>query len=283
MSKSVFKRVSDHVDWYTPDKRTDRPSLGAVHGTHRTLLLEGGASPEHSGAFVAELTERGRPPISAIWLSHWHWDHTFGSTAIDVPVIAHRETARELATQASYTWTNEALDRRVHDGTEIAFCAEMMRLELGDVASVQIELPSETFDSEHVVDLGGIQAIIRHVGGDHARDSTVVFVPQDHVLFLGDCLYERLYAVEPLLTPSGVLELHEALRPLEPKVVIEGHQDILSGSHDYFARLERMRAAADLVASHGEDARAAARDEEFGELVDLLLVGTKSPIRSAKP
>jgi glyoxylase-like metal-dependent hydrolase (beta-lactamase superfamily II) len=286
LSRSSFNQISSRVDWYTPDERTDRPSLGAVHGTSATLLVDGGASVQHLGAFVAQLTTRGRPPIVAIALTHWHWDHSFGSAAVDAPVIAHIETARELATQASYSWTDEALDERVRDGREIEFCAEMLRLEWGgDRTGLRIVTPTVTFESEHVVDLGGVRAVIRHVGGDHARDSSVIYVPEDRVLFLGDCLYRRLYAVEPLRTAVGVLNLVSALTAFEPEIVIGGHEDRPSGAREYAACLAKLKAAAELVARQGEAARdaMASDDSELQELIGSLLTGTRLSVGLYKP
>ena len=198
-----FEDVSTHVDRFTPDDRTDRPNLGAVHGSEGTLLVEGGASPAHLSAFVAELERRGRPPIVAVALTHWHWDHSFGAAALDVPLIAHEATARELVVQAGYDWSDEALDERVRDGREIAFCADMIRLELPDRSDLRIAIPSELLTVRRLVDLGDVEAIVEHVGGDHAADSCVVHVPADGALFLGDCLYQRLHAPEPLLTVAG--------------------------------------------------------------------------------
>ena len=42
-----FENLTEHVDRFTPDDRTDRPALGAVHGLSATLIVEGGASVEH--------------------------------------------------------------------------------------------------------------------------------------------------------------------------------------------------------------------------------------------
>lgn len=67
----------------------------------------------------------------------------------------------------------------------------MIRLELPDRRDLRIVVPTETFTDRRVVDLGGVEAVIEHVGGDHAADSCVVHVPEDGVLFLGDCLYLR--------------------------------------------------------------------------------------------
>ena len=274
MPDCVFEEISAHVDRYTPDDRSDRPALGAIRGARGTLVVEGGASVAHLGAFAAELAARGRPPVVGIALTHWHWDHSFGSAAIDAPVIAHADTAAELAVQAAYDWSDEALDQRVRDGREIAFCAEFLRVELPDRSDLEIVLPSETFTRRHTVDLGGVRADIVHVGGDHAADSCVVHVPGDDVLFLGDCLYQRLYAPEPMLTVAGVRALVDRVEPFPVAVAVEGHNDDIADAAGFAARLAGLRRAADLVDAQGAGAAAlVADDEDLAELVGFLLVG----------
>jgi glyoxylase-like metal-dependent hydrolase (beta-lactamase superfamily II) len=270
----VFEEISAHVDRYTPDDRTDRPALGAVRGERGTLIVEGGASAAHLGAFVAELEARGRPPVVGIVLTHWHWDHSFGSAAIDAPVIAHADTAAELAVQAAYDWSDAALEERVRDGREIAFCADCLRLEIPDRSDLRIVLPSETFTGRHAIDLGGVRADVVHVGGDHAADSCVIHVPGDDVLFLGDCLYQRLYAPEPLLTIAGVRALLDRLRPFPVAVAVEGHADETADAAGFAGRLAELARAADLVEADGARARAlVAGEEDTEELVDFLLTG----------
>ena len=254
MNACRFEEISTHVDRFTPDERTDRPNLGAVHGTDGTLLVEGGASPAHLSSFVAELERRGRPPIVAVALTHWHWDHSFGAAALDVPLIAHEATARELAVQAAYDWSDEALDERVRDGREIAFCADMIRLELPDRSDLRIAIPSELLTERRVIDLGGVEAIIEHVGGDHAADSCVVHVPADGALFLGDCLYQRLYAPEPLLTVAGVRTLVDHLRRFDTALAIEGHADHVDDRRAHRARLDQLEEAVELVERQGSAA-----------------------------
>ena len=44
----------------------------------------------------------------------------------DALSIAHSET-KKMRTLVSYEWTDEALDARVKEGTEIAFCADCIK------------------------------------------------------------------------------------------------------------------------------------------------------------
>jgi glyoxylase-like metal-dependent hydrolase (beta-lactamase superfamily II) len=277
MSDSEFRTLSAHVDMFTPDERRDRPALGAVHGEHGMLLVEGGASTAHLVAFVAELERRGRPPVVGIVLTHWHWDHSFGSAAVDTPVIAHRLSAEALTRQAAFDWSDEALDARVAAGTELDFCRDMMKLEMPDRSRLRIVLPSVVVDEHHAVELGGATAVIDHVGGDHAPDSLAVYVPEDRVIFLGDCLYQRLHAPVEHLTVAGVRALTDRLARYDVAIAVEGHNDDVADAGGFAARLAALRSAADLVERYGDAAVAhAVGDEDVEEAVGFLLAGERS-------
>ena len=276
MAAARFETLTPHVDWFTPDERTDRPALGAIHGTEGTLLVEGGASVAHLSEFLAELERLNRPPVVAIALTHWHWDHSFGSAAVSVPVIAQRETARELELQAGYDFSDEALDQRVEDGLELDFCRDMMKLEIPDRSDLEIVVPTVVVDQTHTVDLGGVTAVFDHVGGDHAPDSCVIYVPEDGVIFLGDCLYERLHAPVRHLTIDGVRNLTARLDAYEVEVAIEGHGEEATDAEGFAARLAELRAAADLVEAYGTDAAEhAGGDAELTELAELVIAGQR--------
>jgi glyoxylase-like metal-dependent hydrolase (beta-lactamase superfamily II) len=266
-----LERASEHVWWFTPDERTDRPALAAVAGRSATALLEVGASLDHTGSFLRALQPLGLPPLRAAVLTHWHWDHAFGGAALDVPIIAHRQTAAALARQAAFDWSDEALDARVEAGEEIAFCRDMIRLEIPDRADLEIVLPQIVFDDRLRLDLGGVHVALEHVGGDHAADSVVFHVLEDELLVLGDCLYQRLYAPEPYLTPATVLALVARIHALGARLAIEGHDDTLLDSVAFARRLDHLRSAAERVHRLGAAALDTAADEDDRETLGFLL------------
>jgi glyoxylase-like metal-dependent hydrolase (beta-lactamase superfamily II) len=268
-----LERASEHVWWFTPDERTDRPALAAVAGRTATALLEVGASVEHTSSFLAALAPLGLPPVRAAGLTHWHWDHAFGGAALDVPIIAHRLTAAELARQAAFDWSDAALDARVDAGEEIAFCRDMIRLEIPDRSDLEIVLPQVVFDDRLALDLGGVHVALEHVGGDHAADSVVMHVVEDGLLVLGDCLYQRLYAPEPYLTPATVLALIARIQALGARLAIEGHDDNLLDTAAFARRLHDLRSAAERVHELGAAALATAVDEDDRETLGFLVTG----------
>ncbi len=271
-----FEEVSARVDRFTPDESTDRPVLGAVRGTAGTLLVESGASPGHLAAFVAELDAHGRPPIVGIALTHWHWDHSFGSAAVDAPVIASRGTAEGLAVQRSYAWDDAALEQRVRDGLELAFSLPHIRAELPVRDDLEIVLPTVVFDEAHAVDLGDVTVELRHVGGDHAADSVVAWVPDDRVLFVGDALYECLWGDPPYLTVAGTRALVDRLADLAPLHALEGHDENVADAAGWAARTAELTTACDLVSRRGAAAAAmTGDDEDLALTVGALLAGER--------
>src|SRR5262245_349930 len=129
MAECRLEQVTPRVWWFTPDERSDRPSLVAVVGDDATAIVDAGASRAHARAFLDALEPHAPAPVGHVALTHWHWDHSFGSDAYGATVVAHRETAAEVAHQASLAWDGASLAARVADGTELAFCAEMLHVE----------------------------------------------------------------------------------------------------------------------------------------------------------
>src|SRR3954454_222714 len=268
-----LERASEHVWWFTPDERTDRPALAAGAGRSATALLEVGASADHTASFLRALEPLGLPPLRVAVLTHWHWDHSFGGAALDVPIIAHCDTASELAHQASLDWSDAALDARVEAGEEIAFCRDMIRIEIPDRSDLEIVLPQVVFDDHLELDLGGVHVMIDHVGGDHAADSCVFHVVEDDLIVLGACPSERLSAPEPFLTVASVRALTTRIGSYGARLAIEGHDDTLLDGDALTRRLTGLAQAADRVDRLGDEALTTAHDDDDRETLEFLLTG----------
>jgi glyoxylase-like metal-dependent hydrolase (beta-lactamase superfamily II) len=271
-----LERASEHVWWFTPDDRSDRPALAAVAGADSTVLLDVGASVSHTSSFLGTLEPLGLPPVRAAVLTHWHWDHSFGGAALEAPIAAHRITAAELAREAALEWSDAALDARVRSGAELAFCAEMMRVEIPDRSDLRIVEPVVVFGDEGLaLRLGGVNCVVRRVGGDHAPDSCVVHVVEDGLLFLGDCLYERLHAPEPHHTVAATRALTDAIEAFGATTAIQGHAAALLDAAALAVELERLRGAAERVERLGDGALATASDDDDRATLELFVAGRR--------
>ena len=192
---SGLQRISDHVYWL-PLAKPDRPSLCAVVGEDATLMLDAGASDAHARLFLDALAAEGVAPPIAVVLTHSDWDHVFGAVEVGAPVIAHQLTGIALAELAVTDWSDEALDERVAAGVRSPQHAANIKEEMPAPRNVRIARADSLFEDGLELELGGATVQVRHVGGDHAADSTVMYVEQDRLLFLGDALYESTGGID---------------------------------------------------------------------------------------
>jgi glyoxylase-like metal-dependent hydrolase (beta-lactamase superfamily II) len=219
----ALTQISEHVYWFAPDSTTDRPTLGAVVGRQATLMVDAGNSPAHVELFLGELTRLGLAQPSYVVLTHWHWDHIFGVSAFEVPLFAYEETGQVMAEMVHLDWGDEALDRRVAEGTEIEFCRDMIKVEWPDRTNLRLKVPDVTFASQLDFNLGGVRCQVKHVGGDHASDASIVYVPEDKIVFLSDCLYEDLHHGPRNYTTQKLFPLIDELVRYNADYYIWGH------------------------------------------------------------
>lgn len=216
--------------WYiTPVSLTDRPILGMVVGSKKTLMIDAGNSEEHMHYFLNELQKRGVPNPDLVVLTHWHWDHIFGLSALpDTVSIASKETEREMEKLIPFSWSDEAIDARVNEGVEIEFCAKAIKEEYTNHRNIKITLPDITIEKRAEINLGDVTCIVQQVGGDHAADSVIVYIKEEKILFLGDCIYPRMYAEKVHYTISETLRLLDVLETFDAETYIPSHQQPIS-------------------------------------------------------
>lgn len=220
----IIEKIGERFWYMTPESETDRPILGMVVGEHKILMIDAGNSEAHAQFFLEELSKRhvGKPDIVAV--THWHWDHIFGLSALrDSVCISSEQTKEEIQKLLPLKWSDEELDKRVKEGTEIDFCAAAIKKEFPTHRNINIVLPQLTFENKIKIDLGGITCVLQHVGGDHAADSVVVFIKEEKILFLGDSIYADIYAAKRSHTSKEVLRLLDLLETFEANTYILSH------------------------------------------------------------
>jgi glyoxylase-like metal-dependent hydrolase (beta-lactamase superfamily II) len=280
MQPCTLHKVSEHVWWFTPESRTDRASLGLVVGENASLMLEAGASPAHTKQFLQALTDAGLPQPDYAVLTHWHWDHSFGISALDVPVFAHHETAQHVKRMMAYDYGDSGLAQLVADGIEFEFIREHIAIEMTDTErkNLKLRLPDITFDNSITFQLGSVTCQVKHVGGDHAADSCVMYIPEDKVLFLGDCIYQTVYEEPRHYTRSKLLPLIDKIENIDAIYFIEGHSDEVIERAQIMKWFSDMRRIYSLIDEHGASNSEAIQsilgeDEDALDFLETILAG----------
>ncbi len=245
----TLQHLSKHIAYLPPVQETDRPVLAAVMGNKKTLIIDAGNSIRHAQLFEDELR---RNDISGnfLVLTHSHWDHVFGLENIEIPVICQAKTYTSIKDMQQLSWEDQALDQRVEEGTEIAFCADAIKLEHGTNREISLPLPDIIFEKTMTIDLGNITCVIEHVGGDHANDSCIIYIWEEKTLFLGDCLYANLYAEKWNYTAEQALLLLKKIEAYDAETYILSHHDQPRTKLEMEAELKLMKECARAVVEH---------------------------------
>ena len=179
------------------------------------------------GRHIRELAEAlGGGPVQAVINTHYHWDHTHGNPgfASGSRVIATDRTLHYLTTADADYWTRGA------EGT----------------------LPSETFEDEIVLRVGGKALHLLHPGRGHTDGDLVVLFVEDRVLHTGDLFFNGRYPNIDLEGGGSVQEWVATLdRVLELEFdhVIPGHGPVtdregLVAFQDFMRQLAAVGATA---------------------------------------
>jgi len=189
----MFEKLTDRIYIQPPEHHTDRPNIGLITGDRYTLLFEAGNSAENVKLLRERLTRQNLPMPDFVAVSHWHWDHSFGMHAWDVPTIAGKLTNDRLLKMADWKWDDESMDKRVENGEDIVFCNEMIKREYPDRNEIKVICADIVIDSSMTINLGGIEIQLISAAGPHSDDSIICYIPSEKFVFLGDSNGKDLY------------------------------------------------------------------------------------------
>lgn len=242
----MLHRVAPHCFYLPYSTEADRPCLGVVCGERLTLRIDGGNSPAHNALMEQAMADQGLPAAQLLALTHSHWDHTYGMSAVRCPVIACRETQAELERMRRWQWTPEAMLRRLNTGEDIRFCHDFILVEYPEPTAVQVRTADVVFTDALTLDLGGIHAQLLRLTNSHAQDCVVVLIPEEKVLFTGDICYKDLHHTPVCIHARRYQALRDALELLNFDTVVPGHQLAIS-KKALFQDMEETLQEAELV------------------------------------
>ena len=288
MSSFELNQLTPHVYWSLPVEETDRPILAAIAGAQSVLMVDAGNSPAHASTFSESLRPRGLIAPAYIALTHYHWDHVFGSAYLEGLLVACAETGERLREMSRLDWRDKSLDQRVEDGSEHEFSRAHIKAEMSNIerAKLKLRLPDITFSQRLTINLGEVSCQLICVGGDHTSDSTIIYVPEDGVVFLGDCIYSGFRRDGLIYTQQKLFTLLDTLLALDAAYYLPGHASQPLTRADMENEAKRLKAVG-LAAteSHGVRTTAKSRlEKELGtafnkdveEELDAFLYGLKT-------
>jgi len=262
----ALNRITDRVYWMPP-AAPDRPSLCAVVGDRRTVMLDAGASTAHARTFLDELLSASSARPTAVVYTHSHWDHVFGGAEVGGMLIGHTLTAERLIELAARDWSDEGLDRQVAAGLLPAQYAADIKAEMPSPRTVEVGPIDIVFHDRLEIDLGGATVRARHVGGDHSADACVMYVEPDRVLFLGDYVNASPGGA---VTFEAASVLRQVILGSGAEYYVEGHHESVSSRTEIEGFLGKMERAERAVR---DGVTLEAPDEDTQYFVDAFRAG----------
>lgn len=92
--------------------------------------------------------------------------------------------------------------------------------------------PSEIFEREKTLDLGGVRVRLMMLGPGHTRGDTAAFVEEDRVLFSGDLAMKQIFPAfaTPQSRSQSWLASLDLLEALKPRIVVGAHYPVTDAS-----------------------------------------------------
>ncbi|MGK5629722.1 MBL fold metallo-hydrolase [Streptomyces sp. URMC 123] len=227
-------------------------NAGWVSDGRSTLLIDTAATERRALRLREAVLASGAPLPRTIVNTHHHGDHSYGNGvfAPEATVVGHAACRREVL----------AAGHQLH-----AFWPSV------DFGDITITPPEITYTDELTVHVGDIEVRLIHPGVAHTVGDTVVWLPEQRVLFTGDVIFNGGTPFVPQGSLSGSLAALERLRSLDARVVVPGHGRVTdAGVFDTVERYLRYVAAlAGEARAAGRTPLEAARGADLGEFAAL--------------
>ena len=168
--KITFEQLSENAYAYTAE---GDPNTGIIVGDDAVLVADAQATPVMAQDVIRRIREITDKPIRYVLLTHYHAVRVLGASAYQADHIIASQDTRDLI-----------VERGEQDmKSEIERFPRLFR----SVESVPgLTWPTLTFKGEMTLWLGKLEVKIMQLGRGHTKGDTVLWLPQQRVLFSGD-------------------------------------------------------------------------------------------------
>ena len=251
-----FDKLSEHAYAFTAE---GDPNTGIVAGNGAVIVIDTQATPIMAQDVIRRIREVTDWPIRYVVLSHYHAVRVLGASAYGAEhIIASRDTYDLIAERGEADMKSE-----------IERFPRLFRA----VESVPgLTWPTLVFEKRLTLWLGKLQVEILQLGRGHTKGDTVVWLPQEKILFSGDLVE---YGATPYTGDAYLTDWPatlDAIAALKPAKLVPGRgaslqtpEAVRAGLDGTRAFITEMFAAVKRGAAAGKDLRAV-YEETYAEL-----------------
>jgi len=239
--KISFDKLSDHAYAYTAE---GDPNTGIVIGDDAAMVIDTQATPVMAQDVIRRIRQVTDKPIRYVVLSHYHAVRVLGASGYAPEhVIASRDTYDLIVERGEQDMKSE-IER-------------FPRLFQAVESVPGLTWPTIVFEKRLTLMLGKLRVEIMQLGRGHTKGDTVVWLPDDRILFSGDLVEfdATPYTGDAYLAdwPATL----DAIAALKPDKLVPGRGAALMNPARVKAGLDGTRAfVTEMYASVREGARA---------------------------
>jgi cyclase len=197
----VVHRLKDNVYWIEGGVGNSE----FVVGQNGVIVIDTKQTVNSGMEILADIAKVTPNPITHVILTHSDGDHVNGLVAfpVEVTIIAQDNCKKEL--QAAITaGARGALPREY--------------------------LPNQTFDLKDSLALDGVRFQLLHYGPAHTSGDTIVYLPDQKIVFTGDILAsvspDPIIHMEKNGSPAGWIKTMKEIVKLDSDTYVPGHGDV---------------------------------------------------------
>jgi glyoxylase-like metal-dependent hydrolase (beta-lactamase superfamily II) len=207
--EGVTEKISEHV-YVIPDNNVGMvPNVGIIVGSRGTLVVDTGLGARNGQAIVREMQKVSKTAELYLASTHVHPEHDLGAGGFPSQAKMIRSQAQIAEIAADKMQTAQRFAGFSPLNAELLAGAEFRRADI-------------TFDTEHLLDLGGVRVRIIAMGHNHTAGDQAFFVEPDAILFSGDVVMPALPNVGNSRIERWLASM-DRFEALQPKRIVPSH------------------------------------------------------------
>ena len=232
--KVSFTKLSDNAYAYTAE---GDPNSGVIIGDDAVMVIDTQATPVMAQDVIRRIREVTDKPIQTVVLSHYHAVRVLGASAYKAQHIIASQDTRDLIVERGAQDMKSEIER-------------FPRLFRAVETIPGLTWPTITFKGAMTLWLGSLEVKLMQVGRGHTKGDTIVWLPQQKILFSGDLVeFEATpYAGDAYFTDWP--QTLDNLAAMKPSALVPGRGAALTTPERVQAGLAGTRSfVSDLYAS----------------------------------
>jgi|ERR1035441_1168666 glyoxylase-like metal-dependent hydrolase (beta-lactamase superfamily II) len=223
--KVSFTRLSENAYAYTAE---GDPNSGVVIGDESVVVIDTTATPAMAQELIGRIREVTDKPIRHVVLSHYHAVRVLGASAYRSQgcneIIASRGTYELIVERGAQDMQSE-IER-------------FPRLFQAAESIPGLTWPTLVFDRQITLFLGKLRVEILHPGPGHTKGDTIVWLPEQRILFSGDLVEYGAAAYTGDAQLEEWPDTLEKLRAMKPEKLVPGRGPALENPQQVNAGLD---------------------------------------------